>query len=311
MDLVEHKGEEMGSAELSLAGALVLTAYAVYSFVSTILTNNTDKDALSWASGDEPVKSKSALVNACRPLVHNFTIQHALKIKNPRYRKNVENLLLTAGLSRELNVDEFIGLQILWGGMFPGVLAVMNFALGMGLPWIMIVLVAPLGAYYPQIYAKAEKQRREVKVRKDLPFFADLLALSTEAGLDFIGAIQRIVDKASEDSVLAEELAIVLKDIKLGSSRADALRGLIRRIDSQEITSFVAVLVDADSTGASISQVLKDQSTQIRLERFVRAEKAGAKASQSMLIPVVLFILPAVFLVVFGPIVISMFAGKG
>lgn len=301
----------MGSAELTLAGALVLTAYAVYSFVSTLLTNNTDKDVLSWASGNEPTKSKSILVNSCRPLVHNFTIQHALRIKNPRYRKKVSELLLTAGLSRELNVDEFIGLQILWGVMFPGVLVIMNFALGMGMPWLMILAMAPLGVYYPQIYAKAEKQRREVKVRKDLPFFADLLALSTEAGLDFIGAIQRIVDKASDDSVLAEELGVVLRDIKLGSSRADALRGLSKRIDTQEITSFVAVLVDADSTGASIAQVLKDQSAQIRLERFVRAEKAGAKASQAMLIPVVLFILPAVFLVVFGPIAVQFFTGKG
>jgi len=301
----------MGSAELSLAGAMVLTAYAIYSFTQALLTNNTDKDTLSWASGDEPIKSKSPLVNACRPLVHNFTIQHALKIKSPRYRKKLEELLLTAGLSRELNVDEFIGLQILWGAMFPAVIALMNFALDMGLPWIAILLVCPLGVYYPQIYAKAEKQRRENKVRKDLPFFADLLALSTEAGLDFIGAIQRIVDKASEDSVLAEELAIVLKDIKLGSSRADALRGLSRRIDAQEIISFVAVLIDADSTGASIAQVLKDQSTQIRLERFIRAEKAGARASQTMLVPIVLFILPAVFLVVFGPIAVSFFTGKG
>lgn len=299
----------MGSAELTLAGALVLTAYAVYSFATAILTNNADKDALSWASGDEPTKSKSALVNSCRPLVHNFTIQHAMKIKNPRYRKKVEELIMYAGLTRELNVDEFIGLQILLGAMFPGILMLMNFALDMGMPWYTFVAVAPLGFYYPQIYAKAEKERRENKVRKDLPFFADLLALSTEAGLDFIGAIQRIVDKASEDSVLAEELAIVLKDIKLGSSRADALRGLSRRIDAQEITSFVAVLVDADSTGASIAQVLKDQSAQIRLERFVRAEKAGAKASQSMLVPVVLFIMPAVFLVVFGPIIISFFSG--
>ena len=69
--------------------------------------------------------------------------------------------------------------------------------------------------------------------------------------------------------------------------------------------------MDAEATGASISQVLKDQSVQMRLERFVRAEKAGAQASQTMLIPLMLFILPAVFIIVFGPVAVSfMYGGK-
>lgn len=298
----------MGSAEIILIAGLFLAAYAVYSFVSVLLTNNADKDLLSWASGEEPIKSKSPLINWSRPLVHQFTLQHSQRVKNQRYRKRVENLLMTAGLSRELNVDEFVGLQILWGVAFPLLLSVMNVALEMDLPWIGIIAMVPFGAYFPHMYARREKQQRELSARADLPFFADLLALSTEAGLDFISAIQRIVDKA-ENSVLADELAIVLKDIKLGASRADSLKGLARRLDTSEITSFVAVLVDADATGASISQVLKDQSVQIRLERFVRAEKAGARASQTMLIPMILFILPAVFIVVFGPVAIQFLSG--
>ena len=81
------------------------------------------------------------------------------------------------------------------------------------------------------------------------------------------------------------------------------------RLDMQEMTSFVAVLIDAEATGASISQVLKDQSVQMRLERFVRAEKAGAQASQLILLPLMLFILPSVFIMVFGPVVVSMLYG--
>lgn len=300
----------MGSAELSLVGGLVLAAFSIYSFVSAMLTNNTDKELLSWASGQEPIKSKSPIINMTRTLVHQFTLQHALKFRNPDRRKKIEHMLMTGGLSRELNVDEFIGFQLFLGIMFPIFLAVMNFALEMDLPWIMVIAMVPFGYKYPELYAGQEKKKREVSVRADLPFFADLLALSTEAGLDFISAIQRIVDKA-EDSVLADELGIVLKDIKLGSSRTDALRGLAKRLDISEMTSFVAVLVDADQTGASIAQVLKDQSVQIRLERFVRAEKAGARASQLMLLPMMLFIMPAVFLVVFGPVVIQFMSGGG
>lgn len=298
----------MISSDVLLLLAMALTGIAVYLLSTVLLTNNTDQQVLSWANGTEPEKSTSFLINWSRPLVHQFTLQHAVRFKNPRYRARIDHLLMTAGLSRELNVDEFIGLKIFWGFAFPGFLALVNFAFQFGVESYIFLFAMIVGWQFPDMYAKNKKKAREIAVRSDLPFFADLLALSTEAGLDFISAIQRIVDKA-EGSVLADELAIVLKDIKLGAARADALRGLSKRVDIPETTSFVAVLVDADATGASIAQVLKDQSVQIRLERFVRAEKAGARASQLMLIPLIFFILPAVFIVVFGPVAVNFIQG--
>jgi tight adherence protein C len=287
---------------------LGLAALSVYLFCTAIFTNNTDAEALAWASGNEPVKSKSPLINICRPLVHNFTLQHAAKVKSEAFRKKVERKLLTAGLSQELNVDEYIGLQILWGFMMPAALMVMNFALQMGFPWYFCIGLGFLGWAYPSFYCTTQKKKRYVAVVIDLPFFIDLMALSTEAGLDFMGSLQRIVEKA-EESALSEEFRIVLKDIKLGSSRRQAMTRLADRLDIPEITSFVAVVRDAEETGASIAVVLKDQSIQMRLERFVRAEKAGAKASQAMLIPLMFLILPAVFLMVFGPVVLQFFYG--
>lgn len=293
-----------------LLSGLFLAGLSIYLFMNAVFTNNTDAEALAWASGNEPTKSKSPFINFSRPLVHNFTMQHAMKIKSVRYRNRVQKKILTAGLSRELNVDEFIGLQILWGLMFPVLLVILNFALQLGYPYVFCVGMGAVGAYFPHLYSSSNKNARYLSVVSDLPFFIDLLALSTEAGLDFINAIQRIVDKA-ENSVLADEFQAVLKDIKLGSSRAEALRGLAARLDIPEITSFIAVVIDADQTGASIASVLKDQSAQMRLERFVRAEKEGAKASQKMLIPMMMFILPAVFIMVFAPVVLQFYYGVG
>jgi tight adherence protein C len=301
-------GSQFGTAELLLLGGMFMAAFSVYSFVSAILTNNADKQALAWASLSEPEKAKSPVINASRPLVHQFTLKYALKIKNERYRKRIGKLLLTSGMSRQLSVDEFIGLQILWGIFIPVFLEILNFTMQMEIPVPLLVGFGILGFLAPTMVARQERRIREVAVRADLPFFTDLLALSTEAGLDFIPGIQRIVEKA-DGSVLASEFAGVLKDIKLGSSRADALKGMAARLDLSEITSFVAVLVDADATGASIAQVLKDQSVQIRLERFVRAEKAGARASQAIMLPLLLFIVPAVFIVVFGPVVMQFSSG--
>lgn len=291
-----------------LFSGLGLTALSVYLFSTALLKNNYDAKALAWASGAEPAKSKSGFVNFSRPLVHNFTLQHAARVKNPDYRRRVERKLLTAGLSGELNVDEFIGLQILWGVMVPIFLVVLNLSLRLGYPYWLCIGLGVFGFYFPHLYCRMQTQQRYISVVADLPFFIDLMALSTEAGLDFVAAIQRIVDKA-EGSVLADELSTVLKDIKLGSSRGDALRALASRLEIAEITSFVAVVNDADQTGASIARVLKDQSEQMRLERFVRAEKAGARASQLMLLPMILFILPAVFIVVFAPVVLQFYYG--
>ena len=83
-----------------LLSGLGLAALSVYLFTSAIFTNNTDAEALAWASGNEPVRSKSALINMSRPLIHNFTLQHALRIKNAAMREKIRKRLLTAGLSR-------------------------------------------------------------------------------------------------------------------------------------------------------------------------------------------------------------------
>lgn len=302
----------MGSADLMLIAGFILAGLSIYLFVSALFSSNQDVQQLSWANNNEPTKSKSPIINFSRPLVHQFTLQYALKIKSVGYRKRVRKHIMTSGLSSELNEDEFIGLQLLWGVMFPIFLFIMNFALGLDLPMPLLIAMGFGGFIFPQMHANAEKKRREVSVRGDLPFFIDLLALSVEAGLDFFAAIQKIVDKAQgSDSVLADEFGTVLKDVKIGASKTQALKDMSERLDIPEITSFVAVLIDAEASGASISKVLKDQSVQMRLERFVRAEKAGARASQAILVPLMLFILPAVFIMVFGPVAVSFIHGGG
>ncbi len=295
--------------ELLLISGLFMVGVAVYLFSSMLLSSNSDAQSLLWASDDEPAKSRSKFIELSRPLVHKFCLMFAVKIKSPGYRKRVHDKIGYAGLQREINTDEFIGLQILWGALFPALLIFLNFTLELGYSPIFLVSLGFVGIYFPHLHANTERKRRYQSVIVDLPFFIDLLALSTEAGLDFIGSIQRVVEKA-EDSVLADELGQVLRDLKLGSTRAEALKKMSERLDIPEITSFVTVLIDADATGASIGGVLKQQSVQMRLERFTRAEKEGARASQTILIPLMLFILPAVFIMVFGPIIIQFMGGS-
>ncbi|MBE8221684.1 MAG: type II secretion system F family protein [Bdellovibrionales bacterium] len=292
-----------------LISGLILFSFSVYLFVSTLLHTDKDMQALSFALGDERKNSDSPIINFSRPLVKNFTLKYAIQIKSEKYRKKVNQKIITSGLEQELTVDEFIGLQILLGIGFPLFLIVLNFALQMGLPIIGVIGVGFLGFLFPNFHCKNNKQKRYFSIIEDLPFFIDLLSLSIEAGLDFIGAIQRISDKLGDDRVLCKELKVVLKDIKLGSSRKKSLKGLMDRLDIPEVTSFCSMIIDADDTGASISKVLNEQSKQMRGERLSRAKKAGATASQAILLPMVLFIVPAIFLVVFAPVILQFMYG--
>ena len=158
--------------------------------------------------------------------------------------------------------------------------------------------------------ATVKKNKRYGSIIIELPFFIDLLALSTEAGLDFFGAIQKLTEKV-KDSVLGDEFLILQKDLKLGSSRKDALMAMAKRLDIDEVTSVCTMIVDSDETGASVAKTLKIKSEQMRHERFSRAEEAGAKASQKMLLPMVAFILPAVFIAVFAPVGLQFLYGGG
>lgn len=297
--------------DLLLYLGLFLAGTATFWIVYTLFASNQDNKALSWATGDQPKKSKSPLINISRPLVHQFTMKYAVRFKSEKMRKDIEYKIVTAGMEEEVNVDEFIGLKLFWGVLFPVLIIILNFALQLGYPLIVLLLISPVGYLLPDFHARAEKNKRMKSVVIDLPFFIELLALSTQAGADFFGAIQKITVKAPE-SVLAMELEKVLRDIRLGSTREKALKDMAYRLDVSEATSFVNVLTDADATGASIGEVLKEHSAQMRLERFVRAEKAGARASQAMLIPLIMFILPAVFIVVFAPVALQfLYGGKG
>ena len=293
-----------------LFSGLALGALSVYLFCSVIFMKKNDAESLAWAEGNEPTPSKMPLIQISRPLVHNLALKHAQNIKSQKYREVVEHKLITAGLQKELNTDEFIGLQILWGIMLPLFFIVINFALQLNYSYGLSVVIAGFGIIFPHFYCNGHKKRRLLSVTTELPFFIDLLALSTEAGLDFFGAIQKITEKA-KNSVLADEFLVVQKDIKLGSSRNEALSNMAKRMDIDEITSVCTMIIDSDETGASIAKTLKAKSEQMRYERFARAEKEGAKASQKMLLPMIMLILPAVMLTIFAPIGLQFFYGQG
>ena len=257
--------------------------------------------------------SKSLILRATRPLIHTYLLPSVKNFKLTNFRKEKKRMILTAGLAEELSADELFALKLLLAVILPLVAMIYNFTLDVANPIMLTLIFGTAGYFFPEMWLKGVIKERQLRIRLALPFVIDLLSLCTEAGLDFMGAIQRVVQKAKK-SPLIDELDTVLNELKLGTTRADALRHMAERVDMPEISSLIAVLVTADQMGASISQALKSQADQLRGDRFIRAEKAGAAASQKILFPLIFFIVPAVFIVVLGPLVarflVALFRGE-
>jgi tight adherence protein C len=166
-----------------------------------------------------------------------------------------------------------------------------------------------VGYFYPNIWLDGMIKRRSDMVLRAMPFIVDMLALSVEAGLDFMAAIQRVIEKAPP-SPLTEEFETLIKETKIGSSRAEGLRQLGWRVNVIEINSFCATLIAADSVGASIAPLLKQLSNELRIKRSSRAEQQGATAATKILIPMIFFILPAVLVAIFAPMLLKMMSGQ-
>ena len=134
-----------------------------------------------------------------------------------------------------------------------------------------------------------------------LPFVLDLLTLSVEAGLDFMTAMKRIIDRRGVDA-LGEELIRVFREVQLGKTRKEALRDMAARVDQPDLRSVTNALIQADELGVSIGSILRIQSDQMRVRRFMTAEKLANEAPVRMLFPLIGCIFPAVLIVLLGPV---------
>jgi tight adherence protein C len=168
--------------------------------------------------------------------------------------------------------------------------------------------LAAFGMFYPLIWVNDQVKKRHLQISRALPFNLDLLTLSVEAGLDFAAALGKVVEKGRKGP-LSDELGITLKELKLGKTREEALRNLSARVELPTLTSFVHALIQADKMGTSLGKILRIQSTQLRIDRTQRAEKLANEAPVKLLLPLIGFIFPTIFIMLFGPIAYQVFFG--
>ena len=161
------------------------------------------------------------------------------------------------------------------------------------------LLTAGGGAMLPELNIRQRVTKRQAAIVRALPDVLDLLTVSVKAGLGFDSALMKVTEKMK--GPLPQEMGQVLHEVKMGVSRRDALKALAERTGVKELQSFVGTIIQADQLGVSISNVLQIQSEALREHRRQVAEEKAMKAPVKMLIPLVLFIFPTLFIVLLGP----------
>ena len=217
------------------------------------------------------------------------------------YADKIRAKLDMAGNPRYIGVAEYLGLKVLSIGILipGGLFAVRYFDLYGLLMWLALALTIGFGIWLPDVVLQRIVESRQTAVRRSLPDVLDLLVVSVEAGVGFDGAMQRVVEKSK--GPLRDEMARVLEQVRLGKSRADALRQMGQRTQVADLISFVAAVQQAETLGVSIAKVLRVQADAARERRSQRAREAAAKLPVKLLFPLVFFIFPALFVVILGP----------
>lgn len=234
------------------------------------------------------------------------------KTNQPTDRQEVLDLrqaLITAGYRSAHAPIIFLGAKTLCGVLALGVFAVIPHK-WLGFPsatnLIMFhVIAAGAGYYAPSLWLRSAIDRRQQTIMRALPDALDLMVVCVEAGLGLDQAINRVADEIRlSHNELSEEFRLLGLELRAGVARTDALRNLSRRIDLDEIKSLIALLVQTDRFGTSIGQALRVHSDAMKVSRQMKAEERAAKIPVKLLLPLILFIFPSVFIAVLGPGVI-------
>jgi tight adherence protein C len=239
-----------------------------------------------------------------RPLAGSIGEKIASLVPRRRADK-LRHRLLIAGVSAKVGPEEFVVMQGVGfgGGFLLGLLLGQTSGYhGFGLFRVVAVLAA-IGLFAPVAWLRRKQDERQGAIKKDLPDVLDLLAISVEAGVGFEGAVEVVTRHF--DSPLATEFARTLQEMELGLPRREALQNLKRRTEVAELSNFVLILVQADALGMPIGRVLRTQAVEMRLKRRAWAREKAARLPVKILVPLTLFILPALFVVILGPAAMS------
>jgi tight adherence protein C len=227
----------------------------------------------------------------------------ALRLNPRSSTDNVSRRLMAAGLGLKLSPTGFLALKALFAllGVFGG--SLLGASRGLAGLVLGAAILGAIGFLGPDYALTLKARSRKEKIRAELPDALDLLAVSVEAGLGFDASLAKLNEHM--DGPLAQEFGLTLSEMRIGESRSEALKRMSERVDAPELSAFTRAIIQADQLGTTLGRILRVQATDARLRRQAAAEERAMKAPIKMLFPTVLFIFPAMFLVILGPAILN------
>lgn len=215
--------------------------------------------------------------------------------------ERIQHRLDIAGNPSAWDVGRIIGLKAAGLAALAGLSFVYSLGSGAPLPRLIALTVAAgvFGYVLPNILLYNAGTKREAQMQRALPDALDLLTISVEAGLGFDAAVMKVARNTT--GPLAQEFSRLLQEMQIGVGRADAMRAVAQRTTIKDLKSFCLAMVQAEQLGIPVGRVLRVQSTEMRVKRRQRAEEKAQQVPVKIMIPLVLFILPCLFIVVLGP----------
>jgi len=222
---------------------------------------------------------------------------------------DLEHKLTVAGRPGNLSATAFFALRLLavLGGLFLAYLLNRNDVNINSILFGVLVIVA--GWFLPVAWLNNRMRTRQDEIQRGLPDALDMLSVCASAGLGFDQSLQKI--SQYWDTELGQELKRSTGEMEMGVSRAVALRNLANRVEVEELTQFVAILVQAERIGMSYADVLHSQALQMRVLRQLRSREIANKLPAKMILPLVLLILPAMLIVILGPAIPQLLGALG
>lgn len=218
---------------------------------------------------------------------------------NERTRHSLSQRLSAGGMNYAILPEEFVTLK--WICLVVGtVIAIFLYSVNDGLgPEALVIVISsiPIGFLYPDLWLNDKIRYRRRIVEKDFPFLLDLLVLSMRAGLNYSASLAQAIASLPNGPV-KDEFSKLLREIRAGKPRREGLLSLGERMNIPTVNNFVAAMNQAEETGGEIVEVLTIQAEQKRSERFSAAEEQANKAPVKMLLPMMLFLFPIVFMLV-------------
>jgi tight adherence protein C len=279
--------------------------------------SNTPFDRVMSAGSRRRPREEAFVRRVLRPWAERLTDQSSALMKNVRLDE-VRFRLLRAGFPYGLRAQDFV--LVKWVGaavcapLFMCLLPLLSLIFGFSANPLIAAWAVGTGALYgfkiPDIWLSMTIKRRQTQIQLFLPDMIDLITVSVEAGLGMDAAVQRVSSRFP--NALSEEFQRAMQEVRIGRTRSEALRDMARRVDVPDLSSLVTALVQADLLGISIANVLRVQSERLREKRSQRAREQAQKAPIKMVFPLVLFIFPALFVIILGPaLIIAMKSGFG